>query len=238
MEKSEGLAGGLGGLERGRPPGDTEVTEGGETMSRRPRRCNGMPVARGSVAGRPWAGLRTSAGACTDRASRPATEASDPFPAPDVRRRHPMRVPHYAMRSLAVVALIGLMTGCGGNDSTAPDAPFDPAGTSSDIDAIGASYESNAMYGFQSAMPAISTTLAETAAAVARRAAPSNIMANGKTGAREYAGALTRLYTAPTPGMRPVGSRAAILEEHLGKTFVRNPETLEYEVSNRTGAPS
>ncbi len=149
-----------------------------------------------------------------------------------------MRVPHYAMRSLAVVALIGLMTGCGGNDSTAPDAPFDPAGTTSDIDAIGASYESDAMYGFQSAMPAISTTLGETAAAVALRAAPSKIMADGKTGAREYAGALTRLYTVPTTGMRPVGSRAAILEEHLGKTFVRNPETLEYEVSDRTGAPS
>ena len=48
-----------------------------------------------------------------------------------------MRVPHYAMRSLAALALIGLMAGCGGNDSTAPDAPFDPAGTSSDIGADG-----------------------------------------------------------------------------------------------------
>lgn len=149
-----------------------------------------------------------------------------------------MRVPHYAMRSLAVVALIGLMTGCGGNDSTAPDAPFDPAGTSSDIDAIEASYESDAMYGFQSAMPAISTTLGQSAAAVALRAAPSKIMATGQSGAREYASTLARLYTVPTAGMRPVGSRAAILEEHLGKTFVRNAETLEYEVSDRTGAPS
>jgi hypothetical protein len=149
-----------------------------------------------------------------------------------------MRVPHYAMRPLAVVALIGLMTGCGGNDSTAPDAPFDPAGTSSDIDAIEASYESDAMYGFQSAMPAISTTLGESSAAVALRAAPSKIMATGKSGAREYASTLARLYSVPTAGMRPVGSRAAILEEHLGKTFVRNASTLEYEVSDRTGAPS
>ncbi|HTG49534.1 MAG TPA: hypothetical protein VL915_03525, partial [Gemmatimonadales bacterium] len=149
-----------------------------------------------------------------------------------------MRVPHYAMRPLAVVALIGLMTGCGGNDSTAPDAPFDPAGTSSDIDAIEGSYESDAMYGFQSAMPAISTTLGESSAAVALRAAPSKIMATGKSGAREYASTLARLYSVPTAGMRPVGSRAAILEEHLGKTFVRNASTLEYEVSDRTGAPS
>ena len=149
-----------------------------------------------------------------------------------------MRVPHYAMRPLAVVALIGLMTGCGGNDSTAPDAPFDPSGTTSDIASVESAYESDAMYGFQSAMPAISTTLGESAAAVALRAAPSKIMATGKSGAREYAAALTRLYTQPTAGMRPVGSRAAILDEHLGKTFVRNAETLEYEVSDRTGAPS
>jgi hypothetical protein len=149
-----------------------------------------------------------------------------------------MRVPHYAMRPLAVVALIGLMTGCGGNDSTAPDAPFDPSGTTSDIAAVGSAYESDAMSGFQSAMPAISTTLGESSAAVALRAAPSKIMAESKSGAREYASVLARLYTQPTAGMRPVGGRAAILEEHLGKTFVRNPETLEYEVSDRTGAPS
>ncbi len=87
-------------------------------------------------------------------------------------------------------------------------------------------------------MPAISTTLGESSAAVALRAAPSKIMATGKSGAREYASTLARLYSVPTAGMRPVGSRAAILEEHLGKTFIRNASTLEYEVSDRTGAPS
>jgi hypothetical protein len=149
-----------------------------------------------------------------------------------------MRVPQYAMRTLAVFSLLGLMTGCGGNDSTAPDAPFDPSGTTSDIAAIESAYESDAMYGFQSAMPAIDSTLGETGAAVALRAAPSKITANGKAGAREYAGALARLYIAPTAGMRPVSGRAAILDEHLGVTFVRNAETLEYEASDRTGAPS
>ena len=149
-----------------------------------------------------------------------------------------MRVPHYAMRPLAVMSLIGLMTGCGGNDSTAPDTPFDPTGTTSDIAAVASAYESDAMYGFQSAMPAITTTLGQSAAAVALRAAPSKIMATGKSGAREYAGILARLYTQSTAGMRPVTSRATILEEHLGLTFVRNPETLVYEASSRTGAPS
>jgi hypothetical protein len=141
------------------------------------------------------------------------------------------------MRPLAALALIGLMTGCG-KDSNAPDAPFDPAGTTSDLDAIGASYESEAMYGFASAMPAISATLGETGAAAAVRAAPGKILASGKSGARTYVGALARLYAPATVGMRPVSPRAAILDEHLGKTFIRNAETLEYEVSDRTGAPS
>jgi hypothetical protein len=148
-----------------------------------------------------------------------------------------MRVPHYAMRSLAALALIGLMTGCG-KDSNAPHAPFDPAGTTADLDAIGASYESEAMYGFQGALPAISATLGETPAAMAVRAAPSRKLAAGKSGAQAYVGTLTRLYGPTTVGMRPLAPRAAILDEHLGKTFVRNAQTLEYEVSSRTGAPS
>jgi hypothetical protein len=149
-----------------------------------------------------------------------------------------MRVPHYAMRPLAVVALIGLMTGCGGGDSTAPDAPFDPAGTTSDLDAIEASFESEAMYGFESAIPAISTTLGESQAAMAVRVAPSKLIATGESGAWKPAGSLGRLYSQPTVGMRPTVPQAAILEEHLGVTFTRNAETLEYEPSDRTGAPS
>ena len=149
-----------------------------------------------------------------------------------------MRVPQYAMRPLAVLALIGLMTGCGGNDSTAPDAPFDPSGTTSDIAAVEASFESDMMAGFSSAAPAISATLGESPAAMAFRATPTKMLAAGKSGAREYASALARVYTQSSTGMRPLSSRAAILDEHLGVTFVRNAETLEYEPSDRTGAPS
>lgn len=148
-----------------------------------------------------------------------------------------MPVLHYARRTLAAAALVGLAAGCGG-DSTAPDAPFDPAGTTSDLAAVEASFESEAMYAFQSAAPAISATLGESEAAAALRAAPSRMIASGEAGAREYAGAVARLYARPTVGMRPVSQRAAILDEHLGVTFTRNAETLEYEASERTGAPS
>ncbi len=146
-----------------------------------------------------------------------------------------MRVPHYAMRSLAALALIGLATGCGGGDSTAPDAPFDPTGTTSDLGALEASFDSEAMASFHGAAPAISAALGESEAAVAVRAAPSRIIATDKAGARKYAGALARAFA---PGMRPVAPRAAILEEHLGVTFTRDPETLEYGPSALSGAPS
>ena len=148
-----------------------------------------------------------------------------------------MRVPQYAMRPLAALALVGLMAGCGGGDSNAPDAPFDPAGTSSDLDAIGATYESEAMYGFQSAVPSILGILDETPAAMAVRAAPTKELTSGRSGVRQYAGSLGRLYGAPSTGMRPVAPSAAILDEHLGVTFTRNAETLVYEPSDRTGAP-
>jgi hypothetical protein len=148
-----------------------------------------------------------------------------------------MRVPQFAKHPLAALALVGLLTACGGGDNTAPDAPFDPAGTSSDIGAVGASFESQAMYGFESAMAAINGILGETAAAAALRAAPTRTSATSKAAMREYADGLAHLYGRST-GMRPVAARAAILEEHLGVTFTRNPETLEYEPSDRTGAPS
>src|SRR5918999_182394 len=56
----------------------------------------------------------------------------------------PMRVPHYASRSLSAMALLALLAGCG-NDSTAPNAPFNPTGTSADVAAVGQSFESEAL---------------------------------------------------------------------------------------------
>ena len=149
-----------------------------------------------------------------------------------------MRVPQYARRPLAAMALAGLMTGCGGGDTNAPDAPFDPAGTTSDLGAIQASFESEAMAGFQSAVPAISSVLGETPAAMAVRAAPSQALAGGRSGVRDYAGAVARVYTSPSGGMRPVSPSATIAQEHLGVTFTRDAETLAYEASARSGAPS
>jgi hypothetical protein len=148
-----------------------------------------------------------------------------------------MRVPHYAKHSLAVLTLAALMAGCGG-DSTAPDAPFDPAGTSSDLGAMEASFDSPAMAGFSSAAGAIGAVLGESPAAAAVRAAPGKaLVTRGRTGARHYAATVASAYVRPTGGMRPVAGSAAILEEHLGVTFTYNTETDAYEASELTGAP-
>jgi hypothetical protein len=148
-----------------------------------------------------------------------------------------MRVPHYARRSVAALALTVLAAGCGG-DSTAPDAPFDPAGTSSDINAMQASFESPATAGFAAAAPAISVVLGESSAAAAVKAMPTKaLIAGGKPGAGHYAATLAKVYARPSGGITPSMSTAAILDEHLGVTFTRDPETLEYGSSDRTGAP-
>jgi hypothetical protein len=147
-----------------------------------------------------------------------------------------MRVPHYARQLLAALALTAL-AGCG-KDSTAPDAPFDPAGTSSDIGALEASFDSPATAGFAAAADAIGDVLGETPAAAAVKAMPTKaLIAGGKPGAGHYAATLAKVYARPSSGITPSLSTAAILDEHLGVTFTRDPETLEYGPSDRTGAP-
>jgi hypothetical protein len=156
-----------------------------------------------------------------------------------------MPVPHYAKgsfakRSLAALALTALVAGCGGGDSTAPDAPFDPAGTSSDVTAMQASFDSPAMAGFAAASGSISAVLGESPAAVAVRVAPTKeFIAGGKPGAGHYAATVAKAYVRPTGGIRPsLSTAAAIPAEYLGVTFTYNVDTDQYQTSDLTGAPS
>jgi hypothetical protein len=151
-----------------------------------------------------------------------------------------MRVPHSARRPLAalVLALVALTAGCGGGDSNAPDAPFDPEGTSSDIGAMEASFETPAMAGYASAAAAISAVLGESPAAAAVRVVPTKaLITGGKPAAAHYSTTIARAYVKPAGGIRPSFSTAAILDEHLGVTFTYDPETDQYGPSDLTGAP-
>ena len=148
-----------------------------------------------------------------------------------------MRVPHFAKRSLAILALTALAAGCG-KDSNAPDAPFDPAGTSSDIGAMQASFESPAMSSFAAASASMASVLGESPAAAALRAMPTKALVTGdRKVAGHYAATVAKAYVRPTGGIRPSLSTAAIVDDHLGVTFVYNPDTDQYEASNATGAP-
>jgi hypothetical protein len=169
--------------------------------------------------------------------SKPVSERNfGPRSAPDLLEASPMRVPHYARQLLAALALTAL-AGCG-KDSTAPDAPFDPAGTSSDIGALEASFDSPATAGFAAAADAIGDVLGETPAAAAVKAMPTKaLVTGGKPGAGHYAATLAKVYAQPSGRITPSLSTAAIVDEHLGVTFTRDPETLEYGPSDRTGAP-
>jgi hypothetical protein len=160
--------------------------------------------------------------------------------APDAMEASTMRVPHFAMRSFAAVALTAFAAGCGGGDSSAPDAPFDAAGTTSDVGAMEASFESPALEGYAAASAAISSVLGESPAAAAVRAAPTKaLIAGDKRSAGRYAAALARAYVRPAGGIGPsLSTAAAILDEHLGVTFVYDPETGEYAPSDAAGAPS
>jgi hypothetical protein len=148
-----------------------------------------------------------------------------------------MRVPHYAKRSLAALALAALVAGCGG-DSNAPDAPFDPAGTTSDMEAMRSSFESDATLGFVAASGAISAVLGETPAAAAVRAVPTQaLVTRGKPGVRHYTATLAEAYVRPSGGIRPSLSTAAIPEQYLGVTFTYDVDTDQYGPSDRAGAP-
>jgi hypothetical protein len=148
-----------------------------------------------------------------------------------------MRVLHSAKASFAVLALTALVVGCGG-DSTAPDAPFDPAGTSSDIAAIDASFESPAAEGFAAASGSISTVLGESPAAFAVKAMPTKaLIAGGRKGASHYATTVAKAYRQPGGNGAAYVTAASIPAEYLGVTFAYNVDTDQYEASELSGAP-
>ena len=145
-----------------------------------------------------------------------------------------MRVPHYAKRCFAALALTALVVGCGG-DSTAPDAPFDASGTSSDIGALEASFDSPATASFAAASVAISDVLGASPAAAAVKAMPTKALV---TGGKSYSTAVAKAYARPGGGISPSFSTAAVPAEYLGVTFTRDAETLEYGPSDLAGAPA
>ena len=148
-----------------------------------------------------------------------------------------MGVLQSATRVLAAVALAALAAGCGKDSSGPDDSPFDPAGTSSDLSAVNAAFDSPAMLAFDAASDEISLTTGGSAA-LALQARPTAALATGgKASAMRYAGALAK---ALTRGTRPslAVAAAAIPPDLLGTTFVYDVNVQHYAASDLTGAPA
>lgn len=148
-----------------------------------------------------------------------------------------MRVLHSATRSLFGVVLLGLaLAGCGG-DSTAPDAPFDPAGTNSDVGGMSSAFDSQVMQSYLASSVQIGTVVGASVSA-AVHAVPNASIARDRSGAMRYAASLARSYVRAQGGLKPSFSTASVPAEYLGVTFVWDVDSDTYVASDLTGAPS
>ena len=156
-----------------------------------------------------------------------------------------MRVLHFAKRSITTVALVSVaLTGCGGDSG--PDAPFNPAGTSADLNAMNSAFASPAFASFSTfsimfdaalgGAPIVSASAqaldVRRGLSSAERGSPKAVRAAAKRAAERMATLLER--------QRRTGfsaSVAAVPAAVAGKTFVYDPGTGGYVQSDLTGAP-
>jgi hypothetical protein len=148
-----------------------------------------------------------------------------------------MHVLHSAKRVLAAAALAALAAGCG-KDSNAPEAPFDPAGTSSDMSAVGASFDSPALASFNAASDEIGLTTGGSAALALTARPTASLATGGKASAVRYAASLAKRYTSRSQGPSLAVAQASIPANLLGTTFVWDVNVQHYAASDLTGAPA
>jgi hypothetical protein len=159
----------------------------------------------------------------------------------------PMRVLQFAKRSVVTVALVSMsLVGCGGDSD--PDAPFNPSGTTADLQAMNTTFSSPAFasfstfsFMFDAALGGAPIISASTAALDIRGETPQGIRAAAVRTAQRLAATLvsrTREGVSTSSSRHGGQALAAVPAEVAGKTFVYDPGTGSYAVSDRTGAPS
>jgi hypothetical protein len=156
-----------------------------------------------------------------------------------------MRVLHFAKRSLTTVALVSVaLTGCG---ESGPDAPFNPAGTSADLNAMNSAFASPTFASFSTfsimfdaalgGAPIVSASAqaldVRRGLSPAERGNPQAVRAAAKRAAQRMATMLQRQRRSSNFS----ASVAAVPAEVAGKTFVYDPGTGGYVQSDLTGAP-
>jgi hypothetical protein len=156
----------------------------------------------------------------------------------------PMRVLQFAKRSVVTVAVVSLaLVGCGGDSS--PDAPFNPVGTSADLEAMNTTFASPTFASFSTfslmfdaalgGSPIISSSVA---ALDVRGKDAQGIRAAAARSAQRLAAMLKQESAGGASLQSGRVAFASLPVGVAGKTFVYDPVTAAYVASDLTGAPS
>jgi hypothetical protein len=146
----------------------------------------------------------------------------------------PMRVLQLAKRFVLTTAAGCIaLTGCG---DSGPDVPYNPAGTTADLQAVDATFGSSTFASF-SAFSVLFDAALGGAPLISASAAAIDVRANGSGGMRAAAVRSAERLAAvlPKSGKPGSGASMAIAPAVMGKTFVYSAGS--YVVSDRAGAP-
>ena len=151
-----------------------------------------------------------------------------------------MRVLQFAKRSVVTVAVVSLsLAGCGGESG--PDAPFNPTGTSADLEAMNTTFASPAFASFSSFSVMFDAALGGSpiiSSSVAALDVRGKDAAGVRAAAARSAQRLTRmLQRGSTATMQAGRVAASVPAEVAGKTFVFDVSTGSYVMSGLAGAP-
>ena len=137
------------------------------------------------------------------------------------------------LRRLWIAAGLALvLTACGDDNS---GEPFSAEGTSADMNAVSASFDSPAMANLSWAAGGIDAVFGAPMVTSSMNAIKLGSPATGLTASAQR---IARSVEGFTGGVVPNVALAVIPAEVLGKTFEYNTETDVYQASERTGAPA
>ncbi len=147
-----------------------------------------------------------------------------------------MRVLQLAKRSVTLLATLSVaLAGC---SDSGPDVPFNPTGTSADIEAVNAAFGSSTFASFSS-LSVLFDAAYPGSPLIASSAAAMDIRAGGSAGMRAAALRSAKRLAALLPAAANKSfsaSSAAIPSEVAGKTYEYSGGT--YVPTDRTGAPA
>jgi predicted small lipoprotein YifL len=148
----------------------------------------------------------------------------------------PMRVLQYAKRSVLTAAAVCVaLTGCG---DSGPDVPFNPAGTTADIEAVNSTFGSSTFESFSTFSLMFDAALGG-APLISASAAAMDVRGKDNAGMRAAAVQTARRLAAVLPRTVKAGASASIASIPVGmagKTFEYSAGA--YAMTERAGAPS